>query len=243
MSDLQKCICCIGAETRYAFAGFQETAFEALDRLRENPTVEQLRADRARIQAEVVEPFRLFRDDLVVHWVLPRGASLETERNVFSRLVKNDFGAGGAHSHLWLAFYRHGRTRLTDLQLSHSLSPEGFSVSLYASERAGATFAALLRQVHGEPARLLQHINDLLSGGFVLSCALRGVTRRSADHAWSAPLAELPEELHRARAVWVTSRIPRDQVVASGTCLVCTALALMADLEPLYQWIVDSEHG
>src|SRR5690554_4854342 len=112
------------------FEGFSPEAFYALERLRGAPTVEQLRRDRHAIRRFVQEPFARYRDELVLRWVIPNQLPLETEKGVFSRLPKNDFGAGGAHHHLWMSFYRPGHRRLTDVQRSHSLYPGGFDFGL-----------------------------------------------------------------------------------------------------------------
>ena len=110
------------------FEGFAPEAFAILERLRDEPHIAQYRKEKAGIKRYITEPFKRFRDDLVVNWVLPNRLDFETEKNVFSRLLKNDFGAGGCHHHLWMAFYRPGRRRLTDVQLAPCITPDGFTM-------------------------------------------------------------------------------------------------------------------
>ncbi|WP_243663954.1 hypothetical protein [Rhodothermus marinus] len=119
------------------FEGFAPEAFEALARLKSRPHIEQYRQEKPALRRYVQEPFRRLRDDLVVNWVLPNSLALETERNVFSRFLKNDFGAGGCYAHYWMAFYRQGRRRLADVQLIVSLHADGLRVGVYAGERRG----------------------------------------------------------------------------------------------------------
>ncbi|MBO6574378.1 MAG: hypothetical protein JJ896_03095 [Rhodothermales bacterium] len=123
-----------------ASPGFDDDAFSALSDLQERPVIEQYQEDRERIQRAVVAPFKLYRDDLVLNWVLPAQWPLETERNVFSRIPKNDFGKGGANHHYWLSFYRPSRSRLKDIQLAHSLFPDRFVLGLYAFKGMGAAW-------------------------------------------------------------------------------------------------------
>lgn len=232
---------CSTHSTDFSFNGFRKAAFEALSRLRAVPSVEQMQADRASLRREVLDPFTVYRDDIVRHWVIPRQLALETERNVFSRLVKNDFGAGGVHDHVWMSFYRHGRQRLTDVQLSHSVTPDGFSVGLYAGERSGDLFKAILLRIEAEPEGFLNLLNDLLASGYSLASARRGVTRRSVDAQWTSPLANLPDELSRARAIWLSRSIPADRVISLGPWLVCDSISALNDLEPLYAWLIEAE--
>ena len=145
-----------------SFEGFAPEAFAILERLRAEPHIEQYRKEKDGIKRYITEPFKRFRDDLVVNWVLPNRLDFETEKNVFSRLLKNDFGAGGCHSHLWMAFYRTGRRRLTDAQLAPCITPDGFTTGLFI----GAYMTDLLKQakhnIAADPARFLGLINPLL---------------------------------------------------------------------------------
>ena len=137
------------------FEGFSEDAFAVLERLRAHPHIEQYRAEKDAITHFVTDPFKRYRDDLALGWVLPNGLPFETEKNVFSRLLKNDFGAGGCHHHQWMAFYRPPRRRLTDVQLSHSLYPDGFAFGLYVGEYAKGLFPHVKAQMQEEPERAL----------------------------------------------------------------------------------------
>ena len=116
------------------FGGFPAAGLDALARLKADPHIGRYREEKADLKRSVEAPFKQYRDDLALNWVIPNGLPFETEKGVFSRILKNDFGAGGAHHHLWMAFYRTGRTRLTDLQLSHAVYPDGFRWALYAGD-------------------------------------------------------------------------------------------------------------
>ena len=113
------------------FDGFPDEGWDALERLRAEPHIGRYQEEKAVLDRAVTAPFKRYRDDLAVNWVLPNGLPFETEKNVFSRILKNDFGRGGSHSHLWMAFYRPPRKRLTDIQLSHAVYPDAFRWGLY----------------------------------------------------------------------------------------------------------------
>ncbi|QXD15338.1 hypothetical protein GQ464_018410 [Rhodocaloribacter litoris] len=131
------------------FEGFGPAAFAALARLKAEPHIERYRVEKEALRRYVQAPFRRLRDDLAVRWVLPNALALETERNVFSRFLKNDFGAGGCHAHYWMAFYRVGRRRLADVQLIVSLHADGLKVGVYAGEPARAVWKAVRAHLPG----------------------------------------------------------------------------------------------
>lgn len=218
----------------HTFEGFSPEAFAALERLRQRPTVEHLREDRPAIDRHVVGPFRRYRDDLVVNWVLPNALPFETERGVFSRLPKNDFGAGGAHHHLWMAFYRPPLRRLADVQLSHGIYPDGFAWGLYVGAYAGDLFRVVREGMLEDEAGTLAVLNPLLAAGYAFSFAPR-VVKREGDPTFTEPLAALPEGLASSSGIWVRRRVNREAVLALGPDLVAEALRAQRDLWPLYR--------
>ncbi len=215
------------------FHGFTPEGFAVLDRLREHPHIEQYRAEKEAIRAFVTEPFKAYRDDLVVNWVLPNHLPFETEKNVFSRLLKNDFGAGGCHHHLWMAFYRLPRRRLSDVQLSHSLYPDGFVFGLYMGEYAKGLFRQAQARMFDTPDRALNLLNGLIARGYTFTYAPT-VTKSLASPTFTEPLVALPDDLARARGMWVRRKIERDDVLAVGSDLVRHAIEAQAELWPLY---------
>ena len=62
---------------------------------------------------------------------------LETEKSIFGRIAKNDYGQGGAWPFYWGAFYPKGSKRSRDAQLSmwinHEMLEYGFYIGEYAS--------------------------------------------------------------------------------------------------------------
>ena len=224
-----------------AFGGFTEDAFALLDDLRQHPTVAHLRTIKPEVDRHVAEPFKRYRDDLAVNWVLPNGLPFETEKRVFSRLQKNDFGQGGAHHHLWLAFYRLPRKRLTDLQLSHSLYPDRFAVGLYGGEYAKGLFEPAKARMLAQPDRALALLNALLARGYTFSYA-RGVTKRGAPDL-AGPLDAWPDDFAKAKGIWVRKAFPKADVLAWGPDLVARSLDEMDALWPLYQFWLGASEG
>lgn len=226
-----------------SFQGFPEEAFAILQRLRAHPHIDQYRKDKPGIQAHIKTPFKHYRNDLVVNWVLPSRLALETEKNVFSRLLKNDFGAGGCHDNRWMAFYRPGYRRLTDVQLSHSLGPDGLKIGLYVGSYGTEVLAQVQAAIAQQPERFLDLLNDRLSDNRWTFRFYRGSGAQRKAHTFDQPLAAIPEALASADGVWLRTRIPAEVVVSDGPHLIQRVLDHIAELWPLYRFYVQDQSG
>ncbi|PSQ99343.1 MAG: hypothetical protein BRD48_04405 [Bacteroidetes bacterium QS_9_68_14] len=222
------------------FAGWQPEAFEILDRLREEPHIGQYKEERdaGLLDEYIKEPFKRYRDDIVVNWVLPNQLGFETEKRVFSRLLKNDFGAGGCHHHRWMAFYRpEAGKRLMDVQLSHSLSDKGLTVGLYVGAYATDLLAQAKERIREEPERYRALVNALLGkeGRWYFSYHYgSGDSKTSPKH--HEPLGALPDDWEKADGLAVRKRLPREDVVRAGETVVREAMEVVMDLWPLYRF-------
>lgn len=226
-----------------AFEGWSAEAFATLDRLRAHPHIEQYRKEKPGIREHLKAPFKRYRDDLVVNWVLPNRLDFETEKNVFSRLLKNDFGAGGCKDNLWMAFYRPGRKRLRDVQLSHRISPDGFHVSLFVGGYAKDLLKQAKARVAAQPERFLGALNPLLQNKKWRFYFRTGSGQRREQHAFEAPLDALPEKLNRASDLFVRRLFPRERVLDWGPALVEHALDAVFALWPLYRFYLEGKEA
>jgi hypothetical protein len=221
-----------------SFVRFDQTAFLLLQRLKKEPHIEQYRKDRDLIRRHIQEPFKKFRDDLVVNWVLPNQLPFETERHVFSRLLKNDFGAGGCHHHIWLSFYRPGLRRLTDLQLAHSLSPDGFSTGLYLGENAPQLLRFARSRIQHAPHRYRELVNDVLGrGNWTLRIRPRKGTKRD-NQEYTSALDILPESLYTASGIWLRTLQEKSLVLDGKALLVRSSMEALQQLWPVYLFLL-----
>lgn len=224
-----------------SFEGFSTEAFSILERLRAHPHIEQYRKEKDGVRAYITAQFKRYRDDLAVNWVLRNGLDFETEKNVFSRLLKNDFGAGGCHHHLWMAFYRPPRRRLTDAQLSHSISPDGFTVGLYLGDGAKGLFRPAKARMAAEPATFLALLNPLLQRDGARFYFYAGTGTSRAKEVYERPLDAVPQALAKAKGVWIRRLFERDDVLRWQGDLVRHALEELHALWPLYRFLVRPE--
>ena len=221
-----------------SFEGWPPEAFALLERLREHPHIEQYRREKesGALEEHLKAPFKRYRDDLVVNWVLPSRLAFETEKNVFSRLLKNDFGAGGCHHHKWLAFYRPGLKRLKDVQLSHSLSPRGMTVGLYVGAYAKDLLAQAQARIEQAPQRYRALVNARLEQkGWYFSYHYGSGKSKQAPR-FTAPLEALPGDLAKADGLALRRLFPRAEVEAAGAGFVGEALEAVRALWPLYRF-------
>lgn len=112
--------------TRAPTALFSARSFELMTALAETPTRAFYDEHREDFRRFVEQPFRdLFRG---VHGEMPEVIRdhMETQSRLFSRIVKNDWGRGGAWPHYWAAFYPKGGRRIEEAQLFAGITGEGF---------------------------------------------------------------------------------------------------------------------
>ncbi|HET6568302.1 MAG TPA: hypothetical protein VFG50_10090 [Rhodothermales bacterium] len=225
------------------FPGFRPEAFEILERLRAHPHVEQYRQEKPGIERYLMAPFRAYRDDLAVNLVLPNGLPWETERNVFSRLLKNDFGAGGCHHHLWMSFYRHGYTRLKDIQLPHSIDPDGFSIGLYLGSHAPAALRHAKRRIAADPHAFRSILEVLLRHPDWRFDYYLGTGAAEVSVKVSSVSDEILLSLQRASGLWLRTQFTRPDVIEMRGDLVRQAVQSVQTVWSLYRFFASNSYN
>lgn len=222
-----------------AFTGFEAKAFELLGALKASPFRETYQDLKPDIDQFCMAPFKLLRDDLVLNWVIPNGMDLETERNVFSRLLKNDYGAGASHHHIWLSFYRKHTSRLKDIQLAFTLRPAGVEVNLFVGGRNNQHLAQVRNALITHPNHWLEKFNTLLETGDWSFAWSKGSGRRKKGGRASHSLESLPFLINRADSFWFSRLIDKEEVLALKSNLLDILLDEVKVLWPLYrEWVV-----
>lgn len=222
-----------------SFEGFGTEAFDTLRAIKASPRIETYRELKPEIKSSIIEPFKRYRDDLVVNWVLPNMLPFETERNVFSRLLKNDFGAGGCHHHLWLSFYRPGMRRLTDLQLAHTIRDTGFSVSLFIGDNAPKLFTKIKNRLPQSASVFIERTNALLRTGDWAFRIRPGKAARGEFVEHKSILLDFPEEIIRSKGMWWSIFFPFESILDDGKQLVDLSLRAIQALWPLYLFLLN----
>jgi len=218
------------------FEGWSPEVFEMLGRIRSNPHIDQYNKEKPGVTDLLKEPFKRYRDDLVVNWVLPNQLKVETEKNVFSRLLKNDFGAGGCHDNLWMSFYRPHTKRLKDVQVSHSVSPDGLDVGVYVGSYAEDLLDQALGRIDRAPGTYLDLVNPLLQRKNWRFYTHAGSGKNKRKEVFRNPIDDIPDDLKRADGIWVRGRFSPEEVVDWGAEAVEHALDAVLDVWPIYRF-------
>lgn len=219
-----------------SFEGWTPDVFTMLDRLRAEPHIDQYNREKPGVTDYLKDPFRRYRDDLVVNWVLPNRLDLETERHVFSRLLKNDFGAGGCHDHLWMSFYRPETRRLEDVQITHRVSPDGFAVGVYVGARATDLLTQAKTRIRQAPRTYLDLVNPLMAQARWCFYTHRGSGDNEHKTVFDEPLDTVPESVEGADGIYVRHYLSREKALDLGPELVDRALDLVFDVWPIYRF-------
>ena len=120
-------------------AAFSAAAFELLEALHQNPTRQFYLERKDAFVTQVEQPFQALMHAVAQKLPLAITSVMETEKRIFSRILKNDFGQGGAWDFYWGAFYPAGSKRTEDAQLSmwinHRFLEFGFYIADYATDK------------------------------------------------------------------------------------------------------------
>ena len=113
---------------------FTEETFALLGGLHADPMQQFYLANKEKFKQLVEEPFQRLFDR--VRDRLPPAIQqvMETEKHIFGRIPKNDYGRGGAWDFYWGAFYSKGGKRTKDAQLALWMNHEHLQCSFYIGE-------------------------------------------------------------------------------------------------------------
>ncbi len=117
---------------------FTRQTFELLYGLHQDPTKSFYQAHKDELQAHLEGPFQQLFRAVVERLPAPVLDTMETGRRVFGRILKNDYGQGGAWSFYWGALYPKSGKRTEDAQLSMWINHECFEVGFYIGEYGSA---------------------------------------------------------------------------------------------------------
>lgn len=109
-------------------------AFELLAQLRANPTAAFYQSHKDEFVELVERPFQCLLRHVAEGLPTPILQLMETEKRLFGRFIKNDFGQGGVWPFYWGAFYPKGSKRSQDAQLSMWVNADYLEFGFYIGE-------------------------------------------------------------------------------------------------------------
>ncbi len=125
---------------------FSAEAFDLLQALGENPTKAFYDSEKAAFAKQLEQPFRDLFAELAGRLTPMMRDYLETDKGLFGRILKNDYGRGGAWDYYWGAFYPKGGKRIADAQLYVRADPNLFRFGFYIGEYGSPQYQSFLRR-------------------------------------------------------------------------------------------------
>ncbi len=113
---------------------FSLTALELLDKLHLSPTAATYTANKHDFKTLLEKPFQSLLKEVGSQLPPNMLAVLETEKRIFGRILKNDYGQGGAWEFYWGAFYPKGGKRTDDAQLFIWMDHANLEAGFYMGE-------------------------------------------------------------------------------------------------------------
>lgn len=117
---------------------FTLRTLELLTELHNDPSKDHYQAYKADFVAYLEAPFQQLMHDVAATFPPAILEIMETQKYLFSRILKNDWGQGGAWDCYWGAFYPQGSKRIQDAQLliwvDHRFFKCGFYIGGYGDE-------------------------------------------------------------------------------------------------------------
>ncbi len=141
---------------------FSPETIELMTALHESPRKETYRTRQDEYKEYVEQPLRQLMKDVVA--ILPQEITtvMETEKGLFSRVLKNDYGRGGAWDHYWGALYPKGGKRTEAPQLSMWVNHRGLEFGFYVGEYGSIDRRRLQENCREHHAILAVLLADLL---------------------------------------------------------------------------------
>jgi 5-methylcytosine-specific restriction protein B len=144
-------------------AYFTGRTFELLAGLHESPTKAYYNEHRADIATHVEQPLRRLFADLAAEMPEPIRQHMEMEKQITARILKNDYGKGGAYDYIWGAFYPKGGKRISDPQLFVVLHRDRLDFGFYIGEYGKDQRERFARNCRENRDALLSALKDRLS--------------------------------------------------------------------------------
>jgi 5-methylcytosine-specific restriction protein B len=186
---------------------FTDDAFDLLRQLHSSPTKKVYLAQKEKFREQLEEPFKWLVQDVAAR--LP-GAVLdrvETEKQVVGKILKNDYGKGGAWDFYWGAFYPEGGKRTEDAQLFIWMNHDQLRFGFYIGERAAQKRKRFLRNCRKHKSEL----RELLADRFAAESFIFG----ESEDAANAPALAFAEWLAdpAKHGIEVARLLPREEVL------------------------------
>lgn len=184
---------------------FMPETFDFFEGISREPTKAFYSAHKEAFREFVDGPFRLLFRRIVGELPATITDLLDTKRDLFSRIPKNDFGRGGAWDFYWAALHAPGESRIQSPQLYMSMN----------RNELGLGFAFGTRGTEYEE-RFLQNLDDNETElGELLSASFDGAALTFGSREMDQPVDDLATWLADPAALGAQARrsVPREELL------------------------------
>jgi len=191
---------------------FSEITFQLLQQLHENPTKKFYSENAEAFNTHLREPMKLLFEAIASDMPAEFRRHMETEKKLFSRIPKNDWGKGGAWDYFWGAFYPKGENRVTSEQLYVLADRHGIRYGLSRGEHSLKTYNGIKELLKRNPAiekqvkQMLQSVSGLMFN--TPDASSQGTPLPAASQQFSEWMESPDTTVHQASAF-----ISRDDVL------------------------------
>ncbi len=145
---------------------FSGRTFELLEGIHNNPTITYYEDNKDDFYEYVEQPLKELFSSVASQLPNELVNYLETEKHIIGKMLKNDYGRGGAWDYAWGAFYPKGGKRTKDAQLYILVRKDcltyGFSLGDYSSE----TWKRLRENVSNNRSKIAELLGKEISENF-----------------------------------------------------------------------------
>ncbi|MCK4821119.1 hypothetical protein KA005_35470, partial [bacterium] len=160
-------ILCIDEVSDHTECPFSSKTFQLLGQLHENPTRDFYQKHREEFKEYLEEPFQQLFYHIASSLMPPISHQMETEKGLFARIIKNDFGKGGAWDFYWGALYPKGGKRISDAQLFMWINRDRLEFGFYIGEYGSDQRNRFIRNCRANHKIIFNILNESLAGSNV----------------------------------------------------------------------------
>ncbi|MCA9758701.1 MAG: AAA family ATPase [Candidatus Eisenbacteria bacterium] len=194
---------------------FTPRTFELLRLLHANPVKETYHEHKDDIRTYVEQPLRTLLERVAAR--LPESIleRMETEKGILSKILKNDYGRGGAWDFLWGAFYPKGDKRTSGAQLFIVLGHDCLDFGFGLGDHAGPERKRITRYFSERPMRVSPTLQSLFGKETLLFGAESTADGSGTTDwmAWSEQIASLDSSIRRRIPTADVLRLAADELI------------------------------
>ncbi len=222
----------IASRANSRFPGFSIDAFRLLESYREQPIGDSFNKTRDQFANLLMQPMALLVKDLAPGVQATFGPLVETEKNIISRIRKNDYGKGGIHYHYWAAFFPRELKRITGTQLFVYMHPDSISAGFAFGEKADGFLGRLKSNLDATDFDFESYVEHLASCG--LRMAEFDASGRRDGTESECTLAKFTNRIEGRSRFIVERRWQRDEAAQLGPDLGTLIHEVLQAVCPLF---------